>query len=143
MKTPAQQTDADIIIEGNRIKSVLAHAASNHTRGQVVDASNLTVMPGLINFHTHLQPDFGKAAGARLSVLWRHYGGESGRMYRTKRSRTRESSDAYLRTGPRVFSTGPCWSPSVDPTMWRLRFRAQTPGGGVNRSKTLMSTSKS
>ena len=44
------------------------HAAScrtptRTTPGQVVDASNLTVMPGLIEFHSHLQPDFGESAG--------------------------------------------------------------------------------
>jgi hypothetical protein len=105
MKTPAQQTDADIIIEGNRIKSVLAHAASNHTRGQVVDASNLTVMPGLINFHTHLQPDFGEAQGrAFLSFGVTTVVSPGGVPYEAVEER--ESSDANLRTGPRVFSTG-------------------------------------
>ena len=37
--------------------------AAHHTGRVVVDASNLTVMPGLIEFHSHLQPDFGEAQG--------------------------------------------------------------------------------
>jgi len=38
------------------------HADANHT-GQVVDASNLSVMPGLTEFHSHLQPDYGESQG--------------------------------------------------------------------------------
>ena len=62
MKSAAARTNVDIVIEGNKITSVVPHADANHT-GQVVDASNLTVMPGLIEFHSHLQPDFGESAG--------------------------------------------------------------------------------
>ena len=31
----------------------------------LVDASNLTVMPGLVEWHSHLQPDYGEAQGRR------------------------------------------------------------------------------
>jgi Tol biopolymer transport system component len=105
MKTPSQQTNVDIVIEGNRITSVSPHAASNHSRGQVIDASNLTVMPGLINFHTHLQPDFGEAQGrALLAFGVTTVQSPGGVPYEAVEER--ESSDANLRTGPRVFSTG-------------------------------------
>ena len=43
------------------------------TPAQVVDASNLTVMPGLIEFHSHLQPDFGESAGPRLAGVRHHH----------------------------------------------------------------------
>src|SRR5439155_17176999 len=63
MKSPAERADVDILIEGNRIRSVEPHRAGNHSAGQFVDASNLTVLPGLVEFHSHLQPDFGEAQG--------------------------------------------------------------------------------
>ena len=66
MKSPTARTNVDVVIEGNKIVSVVAHADANHAAGNVVDASNLTVMPGLIEFHSHLQPDFGEAGVARV-----------------------------------------------------------------------------
>ena len=52
----------DIVVVGNRIRSVAAHSAAAHT-GTVIDGSGLTAMPGLIEFHSHLQKDFGEAHG--------------------------------------------------------------------------------
>jgi Tol biopolymer transport system component len=104
MKSAASRTNVDIVIEGNTITSVVPHAAANHT-GQVVDASNLTVMPGLIEFHSHLQPDFGESAGR----AWLAFG------ITTVRSpgntpyepvEEREASEANVRIGPRVYGTG-------------------------------------
>jgi Tol biopolymer transport system component len=104
MKSAAPRTNVDIVIEGNKITSVVPHAEANHT-GQVVDASTLTVMPGLIEFHSHLQPDFGESAGR----AWLAFG------ITTVRSpgntpyepvEEREASEANVRTGPRVYGTG-------------------------------------
>ncbi len=104
MKSAASRADVDIVIVGNKISSVVPHAAANHT-GQVVDASNLTVMPGLIEFHSHLQPDFGESAGR----AWLAFG------ITTIRSpgntpyepvEEREASEANVRIGPRVYGTG-------------------------------------
>ena len=104
MKSAASRANVDIVIEGNRITSVVPHAEANHT-GQVVDASNLTVMPGLIEFHSHLQPDFGESAGR----AWLAFG------ITTVRSpgntpyepvEEREASEANVRIGPRVYGTG-------------------------------------
>jgi imidazolonepropionase-like amidohydrolase len=39
------------------------HAVAHHLKAEVVDASNLTVMPGLMEFHSHLQKDYGAAQG--------------------------------------------------------------------------------
>ncbi len=39
----------DILIKGNKIKSI----GKTDKSGRVIDASNLAVMPGLINMHTH------------------------------------------------------------------------------------------
>jgi Tol biopolymer transport system component/imidazolonepropionase-like amidohydrolase len=104
MKSAASRANVDIIVDGNKITSVVPHAAANHT-GQVVDASNLTVMPGLIEFHSHLQPDFGESAGR----AWLAFG------ITTVRSpgntpyepvEEREASEANARIGPRVYGTG-------------------------------------
>src|SRR5262249_42450220 len=46
MKSPAARTNVDVAIDGNRIVGVAAHADATHAGAQVVDASNLTVMPG-------------------------------------------------------------------------------------------------
>ena len=40
--------------------------------GTVIDASNLTAMPGLIEYHSHLQKDFGEAAGPRVARVRDH-----------------------------------------------------------------------
>ena len=104
MKSAASRANVDIVIDGNRITSVVPHADANHT-GQVVDATNLTVMPGLIEFHSHLQPDFGESAGR----AWLAFG------ITTVRSpgntpyepvEEREASEANVRVGPRVYGTG-------------------------------------
>ncbi|HEY6213559.1 MAG TPA: hypothetical protein VIW45_14805, partial [Vicinamibacterales bacterium] len=64
MKSSNERSNVDIIIDGNKITSVVAHADGNHGNGvQVVDATGLTVMPGLTEFHSHLQPDFGESEG--------------------------------------------------------------------------------
>jgi Tol biopolymer transport system component len=104
MKSAVSRANVDIVIEGNTITSVVPHAEANHI-GHVVDASNLTVMPGLVEFHSHLQPDFGESAGR----AWLAFG------ITTVRSpgntpyepvEEREASEANVRIGPRVYGTG-------------------------------------
>ncbi len=58
-KSPAARSNVDIVIEGNRIRSVTPHGAAGHPGAKLVDASRFTVMPGLIEYHTHLQSDYG------------------------------------------------------------------------------------
>ena len=104
MKSAASRANVDIVIEGNRVTSVVPHAAANHT-GQVVDASNLTVMPGLIEFHSHLQPDFGESAGR----AWLAFGVTTVRSPGNtpyEPVEEREASEANVRIGPRVYGTG-------------------------------------
>lgn len=105
MKSEAVRTDVDITIVGNRITSVAAHAAAAHVSGQLVDASGLTVMPGLTEFHSHLQKDFGESQGR----AWLAFG------ITTVRSpgnipyeyvEDREANEASVRPGPRIYGTG-------------------------------------
>jgi hypothetical protein len=105
MKSETARTDVDVVIEGNRIKSVAPHSAAGHAGGTVVDASNLTVMPGLVEWHSHLQPDFGEAQGR----AWLAFGvttvrSPGGIPYEA--AEERERSDAGISPGPRVYTTG-------------------------------------
>jgi hypothetical protein len=103
--SPTARTDMDVLIEGNRIRSVEPHSAARHTGVTVVDASGQSVMPGLIEFHTHLQKDFGEAQGR----AWLAFGittvrSPGGTPYEAVEDR--EAVDAGVRMGPRIFSTG-------------------------------------
>jgi Tol biopolymer transport system component len=105
MVSPTPRTNIDIVVEGNRIKSVQPHSAALYAGGQVVDASNLTAMPGLIDWHTHLQSEYGEAQGrAYLAFGVTTVQSLGGPPYEAVEAR--ESVDANMRTGPRVFSTG-------------------------------------
>ena len=105
MKSPEARTNVDITIDGNRIVSVVPHAAANHAGRQVVDASNLTVMPGLVEFHSHLQKDYGEAQGR----AWLSFGITTVRSPGNtpyEAVEDREANEAGVRPGPRVYGTG-------------------------------------
>src|SRR5262249_34838076 len=105
MKSPSARANVDVVIDGNRITSVLPHADANHAGGTVVDASNLTVMPGLTEFHSHLQPDFGESQGR----AWLAFGITTVRSPGNtpyEAVEEREASEAAVRPGPRVYGTG-------------------------------------
>ena len=102
--SPTARTDVDIAISGNRIVSVTPHAA--HPTGvRVVDASDLTVMPGLIEYHTHLQKDFGVNANrAYLAFGITTVRSPGSTPYEAVEDR--EAVDAGVRPGPRMYVTG-------------------------------------
>ena len=105
MKSATPRANVDIVVEGNKITSVLPHADANHATGQVVDASNLTVMPGLVEFHSHLQPDFGESQGR----AWLAFGITTVRSPGNtpyEAVEEREANEAGVRPGPRVYGTG-------------------------------------
>ncbi|MBM3884416.1 MAG: PD40 domain-containing protein [Gemmatimonadetes bacterium] len=98
------RTDVDILLDGNRIVRVAPHAA--HPAGMaVVDATGLTVMPGLIEYHTHLQKDF----GANANRAYLAFGITSVRSPGStpyEAIEDREAVEAGTRPGPRLFVTG-------------------------------------
>ena len=105
MKSATPRANVDILIDGNRIVRVVAHADANHTGRHVVDASNLTVMPGLVEFHSHLQKDFGESAGR----AWLAFGITTIRSQGStpyEAVEDREANEAGIRPGPRVYGTG-------------------------------------
>lgn len=94
----------DIVVEGNRIRAVEPHRADLHT-GKVVDAAASSVMPGLMEAHTHVI----KAHGDKFGRIHLAYG------ITTVRSpanlpfdaiEEREAFESGRRPGPRVYATG-------------------------------------
>ncbi|UUX96158.1 amidohydrolase family protein [Aquabacterium sp. J223] len=102
----ALREDVDIVIHGHRIAAIEAHRPDR--RGvRWIDARALTVMPGLIDMHTHRE--MGNQLGAREPRLFLAYGitatrGLSDNAYLALENK--ESVDAGWRIGPRHFGTG-------------------------------------
>jgi Tol biopolymer transport system component/imidazolonepropionase-like amidohydrolase len=94
----------DVVVEGHRIREVTPHRAQLHG-DSVVDASRLTVLPGLIEMHSHQ----GYGVGEALGRIWLAYGVTA---IRDPSSETlaplerREAVESGVRIGPREFSTG-------------------------------------
>jgi Tol biopolymer transport system component/imidazolonepropionase-like amidohydrolase len=104
-RSPAARSNIDIVIEGNRIRAVAPHRAANHLGAKLVDATGLAVMPGLIEYHTHLQSDYGGAEHR----AWLAFGvttvrSPGGAPYEAVEDR--EANEAGVRPGPRIFATG-------------------------------------
>ena len=95
---------SDIVIERGIIRSIEPHTDTLHA-GEVVDASDEYVMPGLIEMHAHLDQGY----GANFGRLWLAYGITSLRIPAVNPYaglEQRESFDAGRRPGPRVFLAG-------------------------------------
>jgi imidazolonepropionase-like amidohydrolase len=101
---PAPRTGMDIVIEKNRIVAIEPHQLGLHA-GRVVDASNQSVMAGLIEGHTHLQ----KSWGTRWGRIHLAYGITSTRdpgAEPYEAIEEREAVESGRRPGPRHFTTG-------------------------------------
>ena len=102
-RSDALQRDVDILLEGNRITRVEPHRGGRP--GTLIDASNETVIPGLIEIHTHLSEDYGEALG-REFLAW---GITTVRNPATNTFETMEFREAFesgARVGPRLMTTG-------------------------------------
>jgi len=102
--SPDVRRNVDIVVENGRIARIEAHRAELHA-GRVVDAGQGTVMPGLIEMHTHMSDDYGEPLGK----LWLAYGVTSvrepaGNPWRAVERR--EAIESGVRVGPRIFTTG-------------------------------------
>ncbi|TCN42958.1 Tol biopolymer transport system component [Kribbella orskensis] len=95
--------DVDVVLDGGKIGAVRPHSGKAD-----IDASGLTVMPGLIDAHNHWHLR-GRAWGARQGNLWLSYGITSTRspgdpVYQMQETREALSHGSLL--GPRYFATG-------------------------------------
>jgi Tol biopolymer transport system component/imidazolonepropionase-like amidohydrolase len=102
----APREDVDILITGNRIEAIEPSGSPPSDDARVIDAKGKTVIPGLIEAHTHLNlPEW----GSRHGRLWLAYGVTSIRTMTEATYRVleeRESIASGRRIGPRVFVTG-------------------------------------
>lgn len=97
---------ADILVERNRIAAITAPGGLQPRPGDVVvEARGLTAMPGLVEYHAHVQKDFGEAQHR----AWLAYGVTTVRdpgnlPYHGVEDR--EAVEAGVRIGPRIYTTG-------------------------------------
>lgn len=103
------KTDVDVIVVNDRIQTIEPHRDRKEDgTAKFVDASKLTVIPGLWESHTH-EWISGKFYGDRLGRLWLAYGvtelqSQGDPVYRAVE--TREAFGSGERIGPRFFATG-------------------------------------
>lgn len=101
--TNTYRQNVDIVIDGNRIRSVVPHQAGR--TGTVIDASNKTVMPGLFEMHTHQH----SMVGEKIGRLWLSFGITSVREPGADPYDALERKESWAsgtRPGPRQFFTG-------------------------------------
>ncbi|MCP1469914.1 Tol biopolymer transport system component/imidazolonepropionase-like amidohydrolase [Sphingobium sp. OAS761] len=101
------QKNKDIVIDGNRIVAIRDHdPAKSEAGARYVDASGLTAIPGLIEYHSHIQKDF----GSNLEKAWLAYGITTVRDPGTQvydAVEDREAAEAGVRISPRLYTGGP------------------------------------
>jgi Tol biopolymer transport system component/imidazolonepropionase-like amidohydrolase len=103
-KSSEYQRDVDIVIQGYRIREIVAHNESLHS-GNVIDASDQTVIPGLFEMHGHQAI----TVGEKLRRTWLAFGITSVRDPGTDPydgAERREAWAAGQRPGPRNFFSG-------------------------------------
>ena len=105
-----EQKDVDILVAGNRIERISPHSSEGVPNGaRLVDASTMTVMPGLWENHAHPNSHNSIYYGDRMGRLWLAYGitelrDMADNAYRA--AEEREAFDSGAAVGPRLFPTG-------------------------------------
>ena len=103
-RSAAAQDNMDVVVEGNRIARVEKHRPDLHD-ARTIDASNDTVIPGLIEIHSHLRTLYGQALGR----IWLSWGITTVRTPASNAFESLEQREAVLsgaRIGPRLVFTG-------------------------------------
>ena len=108
--------DVDIVVENGRIRSVEAHG-KHAPAGRYVEAGGLTVIPGLMDTHSHLIKEFGASWG-RLNLAYgittiRSPGNIPGDVLEEK-----EALASGQRPGPHMFVTG--YILDGEQTIWEM-----------------------
>ncbi|MFH0129848.1 amidohydrolase family protein [Variovorax sp. VaC1] len=107
------RTDVDIVIDGNRITAIRPHDPSSaKTAAKFIDASALTVMPGLWDPHFHPLTlyqggQFGQVAASMLAYGITSTQSVAGPLHQS--IEMHEALDSGNLVGPRVFVSPPLW----------------------------------
>lgn len=104
--------NGDMIIENNRIKALGASGSLSVPAGaKVIDVSGKTIVPGFVDTHAHMWPQW----GVHKNQVWKYainlaYGVTTTRDPQTATTDImtyRDEVDAGAVFGPRIYSTGP------------------------------------
>jgi Tol biopolymer transport system component len=100
--------DVDVVIHGNRIADVRPHRRGGHRGGRFVDASSLTVMPGLWDAHVHQELSHSFFGGRQGRQLLSFGITDTISMGDTAYEviEDREALASGARVGPRLFASG-------------------------------------
>lgn len=101
---PDVRSNVDIVVKRNRIVAIEPHKPDREA-DKFIDASTLTVMPGLIDAHVHFAKEYGSAFG-RLQLAYGITTVRSPGSIAADAIEEREASAAGLRPSPRIFTTG-------------------------------------
>jgi Tol biopolymer transport system component len=108
-RSPNLRQDAEVIIEGNRIAGIVPSGmASKDKDARIIDARDKTVIPGLMDMHTHRQMQ-GYSYGDRQGRLWLSLGITTTRSVGSPAYHMvedREAIESGARLAPRHFATG-------------------------------------
>lgn len=107
-RSPELRDGVDVLIEGGRVAAVGPRDGLAAGDAQPIDASASTLMPGLIDMHTHRQMQ-GYGYGDREGRLWLSLGvtttrSPGGPAYHTVEDQ--EAIESGARIGPRYYATG-------------------------------------
>ena len=105
---PETRSNVDVIIENGRIADLLPAGHTQVADAKLIDASDATVLPGLVEMHAHRQMQ-GYGYGDRDGRLWLSLGVTTARSPGSPAYHAiedREALDAGARVGPRYFCTG-------------------------------------
>lgn len=102
------QTGKDVVIEGNKIAAILPSGSVTDANARVIDGTGQTMMPGLVDMHTHRQMQ-GYNYGDRMGRIWLAMGVTATRSpgcpaYHMVEDR--EAIQGGYRLAPRHFATG-------------------------------------
>jgi Tol biopolymer transport system component len=110
--SPTLRYDMDILVVRNRIAWVRPHAGTHPQADRYIDASGLTLMPGLIEPHLHPLTLYQGGQFGQVSALMFSYGittaqSVGGPLHQS--IEIREALEAGNLTGPRLFVSPPLW----------------------------------
>lgn len=111
--SPALRYDVDILVRRNRIAWIRPHRAGSEAEAErYVDASQLTVMPGLIETHIHPLTLYQGGQVGQWLPLMLSYGLTTGQSVGGPLHQSielRESLESGRLVGPRLFVSPPLW----------------------------------